>query len=100
MKKNTMDDSHSAYDYLLDVLCEQNDKKYIIQLFNALLTEKEHKEIDNRVRIFTLLQQGLTQREISAQLGVGIATVSRGAKAFHHYRVNELLPNLTDNINK
>ncbi|HAO59099.1 MAG TPA: transcriptional regulator, partial [Psychrobacter sp.] len=48
----------------------------------------------NRVRIFDLLQQGVTQRAISQQLGVGIATVSRGAKALQRHEddaINKLL---------
>ena len=47
--------------------------------------------IANRIRIFDLLDRGITQRDISEQLGVGIATVSRGARAMHSHDVSALL---------
>jgi TrpR family trp operon transcriptional repressor len=46
----------------------------------ALLTEKELEEIAKRLEIVRLLKEGKTQREVSKQLKVGIATVTRGAK--------------------
>lgn len=84
----------SAYDYLLGLLTHTDDKAQLSEIFAALLTEKEQTELANRLRIFALLQQGVTQREISAQLGVGIATVSRGAKVFHQHHIDELLPDI------
>lgn len=87
-------DQATAYTYLLDLLSQSNDKAVISQVLTALLTEKEQAEIANRILIFALLQQGLPQREIAERLGVGIATVSRGAKAYQVNDVANLLPNL------
>lgn len=70
-----------AYQSLVQHLTELTDSKDIEAVLSALLTDKELQDIANRVRIFDLLQQGVTQRVISQQLGVGVATVSRGAKA-------------------
>ncbi|MES1965711.1 trp operon repressor [Psychrobacter sp. AH5] len=84
----------NAYDYLLGLLTHTDDKAQLSEIFAALLTEKEQTELANRLRIFALLQQGITQREISAQLGVGIATVSRGAKVFSQHHIDELLPDI------
>ena len=89
-------DQATAYAYLLDLLSQSNDKAVISQTLTALLTEKEQAEIANRIQIFALLQQGLPQREIAERLGVGIATVSRGAKAYQVNDVANLLPNLKD----
>jgi len=58
------------------------------------LTDKEQLEIANRIRIFDALDRGITQREISEKLGVGIATVSRGAKAIQSHDVSALLATL------
>lgn len=91
--------SNRAYDYLLDLLIETNDKQQLSEIFDALMTEKEQQELGNRLNIFALLQQGITQREISSQLGVGIATVSRGAKVFQQHQIDELLPNIGDKLN-
>ncbi len=89
-----------AYDYLLKLLAETDHTERLSAIFDALMTEKEQLELANRLTIFALLQQGVTQREISAQLGVGIATVSRGAKVFNQHHVDELLPNLSQRIKR
>lgn len=104
LKENNGADSinspDNAYDYLLNLLSETTDKSVLSAIFEALLTEKEQLELANRLTIFALLQQGVTQREISAQLGVGIATVSRGAKVFNQHHVDELLPNISQRIKR
>ena len=82
------------YTCLLTHLSHTNDHAEIEQLLHALLTDKERQDIANRIRIFDLLDRGVTQREIAEQLGVGIATVSRGAKAAQHQDVSALLNTL------
>ena len=69
---------------LINILCSTNDPDAMAAILDALLTESELREIDNRIRIFEMLMQETPQREIAARLGVGIATVSRGAQAFRH----------------
>mgnify|MGYP003608202977 CR=1 FL=1 len=88
--------TNTAYQTLITALAKSDDNGYIHDLLSALLTEKEQAEVANRVKIFALLQQGLPQREIAERLGVGIATVSRGAKAYSQHEVNKLLPELQD----
>ena len=90
--------STNPYHSLLNHLANSNDSAAIDELFTALLTDKEQQEISNRIRIFDLLERGITQREISEQLGVGIATVSRGAKAMQAHDVSALLKSHRDNI--
>lgn len=79
------------YQSLLTYLAECHDSANIEVLLDALLTDKEQHEIANRIRIFDLLERGVTQRDISEQLGVGIATVSRGAKAIQSHDISALL---------
>ncbi len=93
--KKTENSKLSAHDYLINLFCESENEAEISQLLEALMTEKEQRELLNRLKIFAYLQQGVSQREISAKLGVGIATVSRGAKAFREYPIETLLPNLS-----
>lgn len=90
--------SLTAYHYLINVLSQSNDQQIIIDILAALLTDKEQSELSNRIQIFTLLQQGLPQREISERLGVGIATVSRGAKAYQQHQIDNLLPDLANQL--
>jgi len=47
-----------------------------------------------------LLARGITQREISELLGVGIATVSRGAKAMQSHDVSALIKTHRENTHK
>lgn len=83
--------STDPYQSLLTHLTSCDDRAHIDVLLDALLTDKEQHEIANRIRIFDLLERGATQRDISEQLGVGIATVSRGAKALQSHDVSALL---------
>ncbi len=83
---------NSAYQYLVDLLRQSNDSEHIKQILQTLLTDKECQEICNRLHIFAQLKQGKTQREISANLGVGIATVSRGAKVFQQRDIDKIFP--------
>lgn len=86
----------NAYAYLIELLSDCTESQRMTQLLATLLTEKEQVELANRVLIFALLQQGLPQREIAERLGVGIATVSRGAKAYQVHHVEKLLPELKE----
>ena len=83
--------STDPYHSLLSHLANCTDSTEIEKLLSALLTNKEQHDIANRIRIFDLLDRGITQRDISEQLGVGIATVSRGARAMHSHDVSALL---------
>jgi len=89
-----------AYQSLVQHLTQLTDSHEIEAILAALLTDKELQEIANRVRIFDLLQQGVTQRAISQQLGVGIATVSRGAKALQRHEGNTIDKLLTLHRNR
>jgi TrpR family trp operon transcriptional repressor len=53
----------------------------MVEALEALLTPYEQDEVVHRLQIFALLVQGVPQREVAKQLGVGIATVTRGSKA-------------------
>lgn len=86
--------STDPYQGLLQHLAACTDRSDIEALLYALLTDKERQDIANRIRIFDLLARGVTQREIAEQLGVGIATVSRGAKAAQSQDVSALLHTL------
>lgn len=67
---------------LLQVLREAaRDPKMLDSFLVDLLTPKEYEEIATRWQIITRLAKGDTQRAIADELGVGIATVTRGAKS-------------------
>lgn len=66
---------------LLEILCQIEDKREMALFLELLFTEKEAKEIDNRLEIFRLLLQQNPQRDVANALGVGISTVTRGSRA-------------------
>ncbi len=45
-----------------------------------ILTTGEYEEIARRWQIIKMLEAGYAQRDIAEKLGVGVATVTRGAK--------------------
>ncbi|WP_191602026.1 Trp family transcriptional regulator [Marinomonas algicola] len=64
------------------------DEGQMQKLLQGLLTPNEVSEMRKRLQIFTLLKEGVSQREISKQLGVGIATVTRGSRALKELEEN------------
>lgn len=66
---------------LVDHLLAMPDRSAMETALHELLTLSELSEICNRLQILRRLEQGVPQREIARQLGVGIATVTRGSRA-------------------
>ncbi|MFQ3187503.1 MAG: TrpR family trp operon transcriptional repressor [Marinomonas primoryensis] len=67
---------------LVQFLTEVDDGLVLEKRLKALLTPNEIEEMLRRLKILELLEQGVPQRDIAKQLGVGIATVTRGSRAF------------------
>ena len=85
---------------LTKLLTETNDVVTMTLLLKALFTSKELKELDNRLSIFQMLLKGKKQREISEELGVGIATVTRGAQAFENEEIFKIESNIINTLKK
>jgi len=66
---------------LIKFLREADNDTVLEKRLEALLTPNEINEMQHRLQIFSLLEQGIPQRDIAKQLGVGIATVTRGSRA-------------------
>ena len=81
---------------LAKLFANTNDINNMRLLLKALFTSKELKEFDNRLKIFQLLMQGKKQREISEDLNVGIATVTRGSLAFEKEKIFKIKSNIMD----
>jgi len=75
---------------LLSLLCGISDPQEMSAAIAMIFTNKEQQEIDKRLQIFNALEDKVSQREISAQLGVGIATVTRGSKAMQTANYQQL----------
>ncbi len=64
---------------LVNHLLAQKSFKEMEKVLRQLLTSSELTEVNNRLQIFEMLEQGVPQRQIADKLGVGIATVTRGS---------------------
>ena len=69
------------FDQLIEHLLASKNAKDMAHTLQGLLTPSEQVEISKRLQILRLLEAGVPQREIAKQLGVGIATVTRGSRA-------------------
>ena len=65
---------------MTDLLWQIKDKDYLFNFLEDLLTEKELKDITERIQIFRLLNQWKTQRDIAEELWISVTTVNRWAK--------------------
>ncbi len=76
-----MNTSNTEKTELLDHLLSAKSREDMAHRLEQLLTPTEYEEVIKRLQIFKMLEDGLPQRKIAEKLGVGIATVSRGARA-------------------
>lgn len=58
----------------------------VIEFLRGILTPKELLEVTQRLQIVKMLKQGKPQRQIAEELGVGVATITRGSKELQNGR--------------
>lgn len=71
---------------LVRTILELKSEKDVFKFLTWFLTPKELEHWPVRLEIIKMLKQGISQREIAKKLGVGIATVTRGAKELQKKR--------------
>lgn len=65
---------------LVTYLTQEAQLQGLEKVLQELLSAREISDINKRIKIIQLLEQGQAQRQVAQALGVGIATVTRGAK--------------------
>ncbi len=75
---------------LIAVFASCKDENELKDLIIGLFTPQEIEEFSTRLEIVRLLKNGIPQREIAEKLGVGIATVSRGARELKNGRFKKV----------
>lgn len=68
------------FDNLIDQLLSLKTKEEMHDFLLGILTPSEIEELPKRLEIVRKLKQGLPQAQIAKELGVGVATVTRGSK--------------------
>ncbi len=72
--------SNSRLDYLVETLLGIKGKNEMRNFLYGILTPYELSEIPRRLEIVKLLKKGVAQHKIANDLGVGVATVTRGSR--------------------
>ncbi len=72
--------THDQIQFLITHLLKVETPAAMEEALSNLLTPAEFLEVANRLQIITMIEAGIPQRKIAEELGVGIATVSRGAR--------------------
>jgi TrpR family trp operon transcriptional repressor len=70
----------SDFGELVTVIHSAADKALLEDLLLAITTPKEREELVRRLEITKRLLKGEPQAKIAKDLGVGVATVTRGSK--------------------
>lgn len=66
---------------LVNHLLSRKNRAEMEKALLRLFTTAELSELNNRLKILEMLEDGVPQRKIADTLGVGIATVTRGSNA-------------------
>jgi len=80
----------SNFNDFIDLTYSIRDKKVLEDFLFGVTTDKERAELTQRVEIVKRLVAGEPQQRIAADLGVGIATVTRGSKELSQGRFKVL----------
>ncbi len=80
----------SNFNDFIDLTFSIRDKKVLEDFLFGVTTDKERAELTQRVEIVKRLVAGEPQQRIAADLGVGIATVTRGSKELSQGRFKVL----------
>lgn len=65
---------------LVELFCHIDDKFTMSEILSNMLTPQEREELAVRLQVFKKLLSGENQRTIAKDLGIGIATVTRGSR--------------------
>jgi len=71
---------NKAFRELSKVLAYNQDADLTEEFLKSLLTEKEVEEVASRWALVRLIDQGMSQRNISSKLGLSLCKITRGSK--------------------
>lgn len=64
----------------IDHIASIEDRAELESFLQAILTPKELEELPKRLQIVKMIKKGIPHHQIAKDLGVGVATVTRGSK--------------------
>lgn len=75
-----MSDPDWQREELISEFLKHNSKEKLNNFLEGILTPKELIEIPARLQIIKQLKKGVPQHKIADEMGLGVATVTRGSK--------------------
>lgn len=73
-------DEDQAFKELVLALSRTDDSELIEEFLRSLLTDNEVYEVSSRWALVKLIDSGMTQRQISRDLGLSLCKITRGSK--------------------
>ncbi len=73
-------DENMAFKELILALSKTDDKELIEEFLRSILTDNEVYEVSTRWALVKLIDSGVTQRQISRDLGLSLCKITRGSK--------------------
>ncbi len=70
----------NSFDKFITTVSQIQDKRLLDDFLRGITTAKERTELSQRLEIIRRLLNGQPQHKIAQDLGVGVATVTRGSK--------------------
>jgi len=83
---------------IIALLARTRDEGMIKEFLASILTEKELKDISSRWQLVKLLDQGVSQRKIAADLHLSLCKITRGSKELK--KKNSVLKKLINQMDK
>lgn len=80
----------SDLEFLIETFLAMKTKKEMGEFLQGILTLQELEEIPTRLQIVKKLKEGVSQHQIAQDLGVGVATVTRGSKEIQKGRFGNI----------
>lgn len=80
----------SDFNDVINLIYSIRDKEQLEDLLIGVTTPKEREELTQRIEIVKQIIAGVPQQKIAGNLGVGVATVTRGSKELSQGRFKYL----------
>jgi len=85
-----MSTSNDLLNDFIEILLKIKNKVEMEDFLKGILTPYELVEISMRLNIVKMLKKGTPQHQIANELGVGVATVTRGSKELQKGRFQNI----------
>jgi TrpR family trp operon transcriptional repressor len=67
-------------DDIVDVFCRISDPTEMERFLGEILTEAERHDLALRWKLMEMIEDGMSQREVAATLGISLCKITRGSR--------------------